>query len=184
MSSPQQWHLYKAADDELRGPVDLEQLKIWAAEAKISPQDRISGDGMTSWQRAPMLEDLQMDWLIEMPDKFLYGPTSVSTIQEFLATGEIDETVVIINTVEGTSARLADQPFYQASPHFSRSAGTTLKGTLWPSELEHAADQLLVQRVQWLEKQVMELQRELGVAEQINESLRAQFRETTGRDPL
>jgi hypothetical protein len=184
MPATHHWHLYKAADGEVHGPVDLDQLKAWAAEAKIAPQDRVSDDGMASWRRATLVEDLQMDWLIEMPDKYLYGPTSVSTIQEFLATGEIDDNVVVVNTVDRTSGRLADQPFYQASPHSTRSASTTHRGTLWPSELEHAADHMLVRRVQWLEKQVMELQRELGVAEQINDSLRAQFVEATGRDPL
>lgn len=184
IASMSSWYLYKAADSEVFGPTDLDHLRSWAAEAKISPLDRLSSDGQESWMRASMIPELQMDWLIEMPDKFLYGPTSIGTIQEFLATGEIDENVVVINTLEGTSGRLADQPFYQASPHSRRSAETTLRGTLWKNELEHAADQTLVQRIHWLEKQAMELQRDLGLAQQYNEFLRAQFREATGRDPL
>jgi hypothetical protein len=178
------WYLHKAADNEVFGPTDLDHLRSWAAEAKISPLDRLSNDGQESWLRASMVPELQMDWLIEMPDKFLYGPTSVGTIQEFLARGEVDENVVVINTVEGTSGRLGDQPFYQASPHSVRCAETTLRGTLWPKELEHAADQSLVQRIHWLEKQTMELQRDLGTAYHYIEQLRAQFREATGREPL
>ena len=95
-----QWYLLKASDNEVFGPAPLDQLRIWAAEAKISPMDRVSNDGRNSWQRAPTLTDLQMDWLIEMPDNFLYGPTSVGTLQEFLATGEIDENVSVINTLD------------------------------------------------------------------------------------
>ena len=184
MSASHQWFLYKAAENDVFGPTDLEQLQAWASEAKISPHDRISDDGKESWVRAPMIAELQMDWLIEMPDKFLYGPTSLGTIQEFLATGEINENVTVINTLDRTSGRLGDQAFYAASPHAIRSAETTNRGTLWPNEIEHAADHTLVQRVHWLERQVMELQRDLGLAQQYHESLKAQFREATGRDPI
>jgi len=37
-----------------------------------------------------------------MPDNYLYGPTNVGTIQEFIATGEIDENVMLINCLEAT----------------------------------------------------------------------------------
>jgi hypothetical protein len=43
---------------------------------------------------------------------------------------------------------------------------------------------LLRQRIHWLEKQVMELQHDLGIAEEMNASLRAQFVEATGRSPI
>jgi hypothetical protein len=184
MAATQQWHIYKVKDQELFGPVDLEHVKLLAAEARISPQDRLSNDGQQTWVRAPQVAALQMDWLIEMPDKYLYGPTSVSTIQELLATGEIDENVVIIDTLERKSARLADWPFYQASPHTIRTSGTTLRGTQWPGEAAHVTDATLTERVNWLQKQVMELQRDLGMAEYYNEVLRAQYREATGREPI
>jgi hypothetical protein len=43
---------------------------------------------------------------------------------------------------------------------------------------------LLRQRIHWLEKQVMELQHDFGIAEDMNASLRAQFLEATGRSPV
>lgn len=179
-----QWFLQKA-DREIHGPIHLDQLRSWAAEAKISPLDKVSNDGQESWVRAPMVPELQMDWLIEMPDKYLYGPTSVGTLQEFLATGEIDEHVVVINCLDGSSGRLSDQPFYSASPHHIRSADTVLQGTQMPgNNATGDANVLLRQRVQWLEKQVMDLHRDLGLAEQYNASLRQQFIEATGREPL
>jgi hypothetical protein len=66
-----------------------------------------------SWQRAPMIAELQMDLLVQMPDNYLYGPTNVATIQEFLATGEIDENVTIINCLDNTEARLADLGWFR-----------------------------------------------------------------------
>jgi hypothetical protein len=180
-----EWHLLKAADREVYGPIALDQLRAWASEAKISPLDKVSSDGRQSWVRAPMVAELQMDWLIEMPDNYLYGPTSVGTIQEFLATGEIDENVIVINCAEATAGRLSDQPFYQASPHQIRSAGTVFHGTHFPEDAAATeAAGHLKQRVHWLEKQVMDLQRDLGTAEEYNRQLRAQFIEATGKEPL
>ena len=179
------WYLLKASDREIHGPIRLDQLRSWAAEAKISPLDKVSSDNRESWVRAPMLPELQMDWLIDMPDNYLYGPTSVGTLQEFLATGEIDEHVMVINCRDGTTGRLHEQPFYSASPHHIRSADTVFHGTQMPGDpLAIEAGAVLKQRVQWLEKQVMDLQRDLGLAEEYNASLRHQFIEATGREPL
>lgn len=180
-----EWHILKAADREVHGPVSLEQLQSWAAEAKIAPLDKVSSDNRQSWVRAPMVHDLQMDWLIEMPDNYLYGPTSVGTIQEFLATGDIDENVTLINCLEGTQGRLLDQPFYQASPHHVRSAETVFHGTDMPRDISHMeGNAILKQRVHWLEKQVMELQHDLLVSQTYSEHLRSQFIEATGREPM
>ncbi len=177
------WYILKAENREVHGPIDLGQLRSWAAEAKISPLDKVSNDGRESWQRAPMVPELQMDWLIEMPDNYLYGPTSVGTLQEFLATGEIDEHVTVINCREGTIGRLSEQPFYSASPQHMRSADTVFQGTQMPGD-PTVTDSTLKQRVAWLEKQVIELQRDLGLAEEYNAYLRQQFIEATGRSPL
>ena len=180
-----EWYILKAADREVHGPIPLDQLRSWASEAKISPLDKVSSDNRESWVRAPMVPALQMDWLIEMPDNYLYGPTSVGTLQEFLATGEIDEHVTVINCLDGTSGRLHEQPFYSASPHQIRSAETVFHGTQMPGEVTSGdPGSVLKQRVQWLEKQVMELQRDLAVAEDYNATLRQQFIEATGRAPM
>ena len=178
-----EWHLLKAADRVVHGPVSLDQLRSWAAEAKISPLDKVSQDGRQSWVRAPMIAELQMDWLIEMPDNYLYGPTSVGTIQEFLARGEINEHVTLINCSESTTGRLADQPFYQVSPHQVRSADTVFYGTEMPED-SATGDAVLKQRIHWLEKQIMELQRDLSVSQEHVAHLRAQFLEVTGREPM
>jgi hypothetical protein len=174
------WYLLKVADNEVFGPAPLEQLRNWAAEAKISPLDRVSNDERKSWQRAPMLTGLQMDWLVEMPDNFLYGPTSVGTLQEFLATGEIDDHVTVINTLDGSKTRISELPFFKASPQRVRGAveiGFSPADTLNGETHNHK------HRNAWLEKQVMDLQREIGRLHEVCASLRQQFVEVTGRDP-
>jgi hypothetical protein len=179
------WHLLKAADREVYGPTSLDQLKAWAAEAKISPLDKVSSDNRSTWQRAPMVPELQMDWLVEMPDASLYGPTSVGTLQEFLATGEIDGHITVINCLTGKSSRLEHLPFFQVSPQHIRSAETVLQqSNQGAASSAVGSDDTLRHRIQWLEKQVMDLQHQLGVAENHIESLRQQYVEATGHDPL
>ena len=185
MSASKEWFLRKSPEGEVFGPITLEDLKSWVAESKISPMDKVSSDAQQSWIRTPMVPELQMDWLIDMPDNTLYGPTSVSTIQEFLARGEIDENVNVINTLDRSSGRLAEQTFYSDSPHSIRGAKTTLRGPQWPQNAESTQQDVATQRrLVWLEKQVMELQHQLGMADLYQQSLRAQFREATGCDPL
>lgn len=178
------WHLIKASDNQEYGPITTETLLGWASEAKISPMDKLSHDGRQTWQRAPMIRELQMDWLIQMPDNYLYGPTNVATIQEFLATGQIDGNVVLINCVDSSESRLSDQPFFGFSPHHTRSAETTLVGAQWPDLQRGSGDALLQQRVQLLEKQIIDYQHTVDEWERHYNSLRQQFIEATGRSPL
>lgn len=178
------WHLLKASDKEIFGPTDLETLRGWASEAKISPLDKISSDDRLSWQRAPMIPELQMDLLVQMPDNYLYGPTNVATIQEFLATGEIDENVTIINCLDNTEKRLADLSWFQASPQHMRSAATTFIGTQWPDDKKLPGDASQQSRIGALERQVMELQRVIDEWQHAYNSMRQQFIEATGREPL
>ena len=172
------WYLLKVADNEVFGPAPLDQFRVWAAEAKISPLDRVSSDDRKTWVRAPMVAGLQMDWLIEMPDNFLYGPTSVGTLQEFLATGEIDEHVTVINALDGSRSRISDLPFFKASPHRVRGA---LEGP--GAAGNDSSEGAPKHRVAWLEKQVMELQRDISKWQEVCTSLRQQFIEVTGREP-
>lgn len=178
------WHLLKASDKEVYEAKNLDALRGWAADAKISPLDKISNDGRMSWQRAPMISELQMDLLVQMPDNYLYGPTNVATIQEFLATGEIDENVTIINCLDNTESRLGDLSWFQASPHHVRSAATTLLGTQWPDDKRAPGDASQQSRIASLERQVMELQRVVDEWQTAYYSLRQQFVERIGREPI
>lgn len=177
------WYLIKAADNQEYGPIDTETLMGWAADAKISPMDKLSSDNRRTWLRAPMIAELQMDWLIQMPDKYLYGPTNVATIQEFLATGEIDENVTVINCIEGVESRLGDQRFFQVSPQHVRSADTTLMGSQWPDQAR-GGDPMMQQRLTVLERQIIEYQHTVDEWQNAYASLRQQFIEATGREPM
>ncbi len=176
------WFLLKASDKEVFGPTNLEALISWASEAKISPLDKISSDGRQTWQRAPMIAELKMDHLVQMPDNYLYGPTNVATIQEFLATGEIDENVTIINCLDNSEARLGDLNYFQASPQHIRSATSSFVGTQY--DRTTLSDDASLRRIALLERQTMELQRVVDQWQQAYKGLAQQFVEATGREPL
>jgi len=109
-NSPQ-WYLRKHADREIFGPVAFEQIREWAMSAQVHPQDAISNDGRT-WNKAPMLEDLHMDWLVEVPGQPLYGPTTAGTLLEFLSIGEISAETKILNCCSGEKMLLGDASFF------------------------------------------------------------------------
>ena len=112
MEESQNWYLLKHDDATVFGPVPFEQLKQWVVEAQVSPLDKVSTDQQT-WSRAPMVPDLEMDYLIEVsPDQF-YGPTNLGAIREFLQLGEITGETLITNCKDGTAVALKEVPELQ-----------------------------------------------------------------------
>lgn len=109
------WYLLKQVDGNIFGPATFEQLRQWAAEAQVSPLDRISTD-QTHWVRAPMLPELGMDWLVEVTHDYCYGPTTLGTVGDFLRRGEIGPETVLLNACDGSSRRVADVPELAALP--------------------------------------------------------------------
>lgn len=101
------WYLLKAEDGAIFGPVSFDQLNAWATSAQISPLDKLSPDQLT-WMKAPMLPELQMDWLVELSSEQLYGPTTLGAIQEFLNIGEISADTVVLNARDGATAQVKD----------------------------------------------------------------------------
>lgn len=106
-----QWYLRKHADGEIFGPVAFEQIREWAMSAQVHPQDAISSDGRT-WNKAPMLEDLHMDWLVEVSGQPLYGPTTAGTLLEFLSLGEISAETKILNCCSSEKMTLGEASFF------------------------------------------------------------------------
>src|SRR6266513_3300280 len=99
--STQSWFLRKHQDGSIFGPISFDQLSGWASAAQVAPQDIVSTDQQT-WLKAPMVPQLQMDWLVEVTSEHYYGPTTIGAIAEFVRLGEITEETFIINSCDGT----------------------------------------------------------------------------------
>ncbi|MFM8984377.1 MAG: hypothetical protein ACKOLA_16110 [Spartobacteria bacterium] len=106
------WLLKKHGSGNVHGPVSFEKLLEWAAAAQINPQDWISEDE-ENWKKAPMVEALEMDWLIEVPGNPIYGPTCSGAVLEFLNMGEIDLSTMVVNCCTGESMTVEEAPFYR-----------------------------------------------------------------------
>ena len=106
------WLLKKHDTGNIHGPVPFDKLLEWANAAQINPQDSISDDD-DNWKKAPMVEGLKMDWLIEVPGNPLYGPTSPGAVLEFLNMGEINLSTTVVNCCTGESMPLEESPFYR-----------------------------------------------------------------------
>ena len=85
-----QWFL-KLDDDREFGPVDTATLCAWATDSRIGPDHQVSSDGKT-WQAASAIDELHMDWLVELADGSPFGPVNVHTVQQLIQDGDIAPT--------------------------------------------------------------------------------------------
>ena len=169
-------YLLKAENNEVFGPVDFEQLNTWATSAQISPLDKVSSD-QQNWFKAPMMPELQMDWLIELTSEQLYGPTTLGAVQEFLNLSEITGDTMLINARDGTTTTVKEIEFLTIPVEE-------------PEELD-AADQpvrtgiraSLQQRIRELENTLFEERRALEALEEKYSKLEAKYVEIVKQRP-
>jgi len=82
-----EWYLKKHADGAIFGPICFDELKRWAEDAQVAPDDLVSQDRKT-WRLAPELPDLEMFYRVEIAGEY-YGPTTRGAIAEFIASSHI-----------------------------------------------------------------------------------------------
>lgn len=164
MDESHKWFLMKHDDGSIFGPMDMYHLRQWAADAYVSPLDKVSTD-QHSWMKAPMIPDLQMDFLLEINSDYFYGPTTVGAVREFLASGEITEETRVTNCRTGEIKPLCEFPFF-AKPEGDQNTVTL------PGAKEH-----LQNRIRELEEKLLEERRLRQVAEEMRTRAEARILE-------
>lgn len=96
MDESTKWFLMKHNDGTVFGPMSFQNLRQWAVDAYIAPLDKVSPDSHT-WTKAPMIPELEMDFLLTIGPDSYYGPTTAGAVREFLANGELTIDSIIIN---------------------------------------------------------------------------------------
>ena|SRR5579862_1228056 len=168
MDETQKWYLMKHDDESVFGPVPFEQLREWAVDAQVSPLDKVSNDGK-NWIKAPMVPELDMDYLIEVsPDQY-YGPTTTGAVREFLKAGEISLDTTITNCRDGSERTVRETPELQLPPEEEEQPIRT------------SIRLSLQQRVRELEHALLEERRARESAEQRCEKLEARLSEFTSK---
>jgi hypothetical protein len=152
--SSDHWYLRKHEDKTIFGPVSFTKLQEWARSAQISPHDEVSSDKIT-WTKAPMIPELEMDWLVQVDQNLYYGPTTASTLLEFYSLNEISPQTVVINCKTGHECPLSECEFFPEDEAEDEKSG------LGKSSMRAA----LQRRVRELEAELLEKQRRLLFAE-------------------
>jgi hypothetical protein len=168
MDEAQKWFLLKHEDATIFGPISLEQLCQWSKDAQVSPLDKVSTDEKT-WTKAPMIPELEMDYLIEVsPDQY-YGPTTIGAVKEFLDIGEINKETTITNCKDGSMQAVKDiVELQQMRTEEDQPVRTSIRLSLQ-------------QRIRDLEENLMEERRARDAAELRCEKLEAKLAELTSK---
>lgn len=168
MESAPTWYLMKNEDGSVFGPITFEQLREWATDAQVSPLDKVSSDEK-NWVKAPMVPELEMDYLIEVsPDQF-YGPTTLGAVREFMQIGEVNGETPVTNCRDGSVKPIKDVAELQAlqqQDEIQQPVRTSIRVNLQ-------------QRVRELEEALMDERRAREQAEHLVERLEAKLSEIT-----
>lgn len=114
IENSENWFLKKYENGEVFGPVSFSKIQDWARTAQVNPQDMLSTD-KTIWTKAPMVPEMEMDWLVVVDQNLLYGPTTSDALIEFDKLGEISPETKLINCLTGESIALGETSFYKLS---------------------------------------------------------------------
>lgn len=157
METSTKWYLRKHEDGEIFGPVDFAKLKEWTQAAQVSPLDMVSDD-RANWIKASMVQQLHMDYLIQLGDDSYYGPTTEEAVLEFLRLGEVNADTILINCCTGRETALRDSGFFQGQPPPLEEIAQNEPG-------RRTIRQNLQQRIRELELLLVERRQQLDMAE-------------------
>jgi len=170
MDESKKWYLMKYEDGGVFGPVTFEQIRQWAVDAQISPLDKLSQDE-TSWLKAPMIPELEMDFLIEVsPDQY-YGPTTIGALKEFMDMGEIGPDTYITNCKDGSTLTVKE------FPELLPAINTVSEGAGRNEPIRTNIRLSLQQRIRDLEHSLLEERRAREAAEKLVEKLEMRLAE-------
>ena len=175
------WFLRKHDNGEVFGPVSFQKIREWTHSAQVNPQDVLSIDQVI-WTKAPMIPELEMDWLVVVGHNLLYGPTTAEALLEFERRGEISFATALINCKTGQTTTLHDAPFSQTDfPQAERTSMDILTRQPLRGGQSGSLRLNLQQRIRELESALLDKRRQLVVAEETVTRLESRIRELEER---
>jgi hypothetical protein len=173
------WFLRKHDSGEVFGPVPFEKIREWAHSAQVNAQDTLSTDQIM-WTKAPMIPEMEMDWLIVLGENVLYGPTTAEALLEFERLGEINPDTALINCMTGERPTLGEVPFYRGLQSIVQEQSPADALLSQPGRGAGLRTSLQ-QRIRELENTLLEKGRKLTDAEETITRLEARIRELEDR---
>src|SRR2546423_13031621 len=177
-AAAQDWFLRKHEDGNIFGPLPFAQLARWASTAQVAPHDVVSTDQVT-WTKAPMLPDLEMDWLVELTTERFYGPTTLGAIQEFMRLGEINSDTFVINSRDGSRRRVSEMPLVISQIPVETETADEATGPAASGMAINVED-----RIRDLEQSLREERRAFQEAEERYRALKLKYQELVQRVQL
>jgi hypothetical protein len=174
-AAAQDWFLRKYEGGNIFGPLPFTQLARWASSAQVAPHDVVSTDQVT-WTKAPMLPELEMDWLVEVTTERFYGPTTLGAIQEFMRLGEINGDTFVINSRDGSRRRVNEMPLVLSQIPVEEEPASDAAGPPASGMSINAED-----RIRDLEQSLREERRALQEAEERYRVLELKYQELAER---
>ena len=174
-AAAQDWFLRKHEDGDIFGPLPFVQLARWAASAQVAPTNVVSTDQVT-WTKAPMLAELEIDWLVEVTSERFYGPTTLGAIQEFMRLGEINGETFVINSLDGSRRRVNEMPLVLSQIPIENETASDAAGPATSGMSINVED-----RIRDLEQSLREERRALREAEERYRALELKYQELSQR---
>jgi hypothetical protein len=174
-AATQEWFLRKHEEGHIFGPLPFVQLRRWASSAQVAPHDVVSTDQVT-WVKAPMLPELEMDWLVEVTTERFYGPTTLGAIQEFMRLGEINGETFVINSRDGSRRRVSEMPLV-----LSQNAEDAADDEPSPGPAATGMAIAVQDRIRDLEQSLREERRALQEADERYRALELKYQELARR---
>ena len=123
------WHL-RMADGKTYGPVTVDVLRSWAAQARVGPGTQVSSDG-TTWILPETITELELEWMLLIRNRTPYGPLCRSGVVQLARDGIIASDTRVINSrtrLEHSVSELVETvvgaPATAKLPHEATAIGT------------------------------------------------------------
>jgi len=100
------WYL-RRADGKTYGPVSLDVLLSWAAQARVGPGTQVSFDG-TTWVAPETIPGLELEWMILVRNRSPYGPLNRLGAVQLARDGVIAPDTRVINTKTLQEVRISE----------------------------------------------------------------------------
>src|SRR5205814_9746590 len=175
MAMDPSWYLRKYEGGGIFGPLPFDQLSRWASKARVAPRDLVSSD-QENWMKAPMLPELEMDWLVEVTSERFYGPTTLGAIQEFIRLGEINGDTFVFNSRDGSRRRVNEMPLVLSPIPVEEEPASDAAGPAASGMSINVKD-----RIRDLEQSLREERRALQEAEERYRALELKYQELAER---
>ena len=98
----QKWYVRNSAG-KVFGPIDLETLRGWVKEGRVEPLAGVSCD-LKNWMLAPVMPELEMNWIVENEPGQFYGPTHRSVVDDLVKSGSLSPDARFFHDDRGATA--------------------------------------------------------------------------------